>query len=538
MLLKMTALLGGTLALIAPLEAGAGSAGAPDSAALSATSYAARHVTRRFARHPHDSGTCTGAGSNSFVSGFNNVAYGPESAVLAGSTNAVCDGYSAVAAGTGNLISSGGSGTAIYSFVGGGSDSRIFGENDIIGSGSENLVYGEYNGVIAGTLNTVTGLSGFVGSGSGNAVSYYDGFIGAGTNNSVSGQSAADVAGDSNTNSGTDGFIGAGTHDTITASTSAVIGGGNANSIVAQNFEGATSAGGSYSFIGGGGSNSILGAAQGLALYSSIAGGFGNAMTGLYGTIAGGYEGNVSGTAATVGGGEHNVASNTGAFVGGGSSSSATGQYSTIPGGYLNAANGTGSFAAGTLAKARTNGAFVWSDNSSNAPLQSTAPYQFMARAAGGFYLYSNAAATSGVKLAPGSGVWSSLSDRNMKNDIVPLDDATVLAKVASLPVSEWSYDSERGVRHVGPMAQDFYAAFRVGEDDRHITSIDEDGVALAAIKALHAENASLHAVTASLRHENAALRSGMAVIGAREAALEREVARLAATSRTPQRAK
>ncbi len=47
-------------------------------------------------------------------------------------------------------------------------------------------------------------------------------------------------------------------------------------------------------------------------------------------------------------------------------------------------------------------------------------------------------------------------------------------------------------MRHVGPMAQDFYAAFRVGEDDRHITSIDEDGVALAAIKALHAENRDL----------------------------------------------
>jgi regulator of replication initiation timing len=49
-------------------------------------------------------------------------------------------------------------------------------------------------------------------------------------------------------------------------------------------------------------------------------------------------------------------------------------------------------------------------------------------------------------------------------------------------------------------MAQDFYAAFKVGEDDRHITSIDEDGVALAAIKALHHENAGLHAENAALR--------------------------------------
>jgi len=55
-------------------------------------------------------------------------------------------------------------------------------------------------------------------------------------------------------------------------------------------------------------------------------------------------------------------------------------------------------------------------------------------------------------------------------------------------------------VRHVGPMAQDFYAAFKVGEDDKHITSIDEDGVALAAIKALHAENLRLRRELAVLR--------------------------------------
>jgi hypothetical protein len=83
-------------------------------------------------------------------------------------------------------------------------------------------------------------------------------------------------------------------------------------------------------------------------------------------------------------------------------------------------------------------------------------------------------------------GTWASASDRNLKTDVARIDDAAVLDKVAALPISRWSYKSERGVRHVGPMAQDFYAAFGVGEDDKHITSIDEDGVALAAIKALH----------------------------------------------------
>jgi regulator of replication initiation timing len=52
-------------------------------------------------------------------------------------------------------------------------------------------------------------------------------------------------------------------------------------------------------------------------------------------------------------------------------------------------------------------------------------------------------------------------------------------------------------------MAQDFYAAFKVGEDDRHITSIDEDGVALAAIKALAVQNQGLHAENRELYQEN-----------------------------------
>jgi len=70
-------------------------------------------------------------------------------------------------------------------------------------------------------------------------------------------------------------------------------------------------------------------------------------------------------------------------------------------------------------------------------------------------------------------------------------------------------------VRHVGPMAQDFYAAFRVGEDDKHITSIDEDGVALAAIKALHAQNARLTALTATQSSQIAKLSAEVASIRA-----------------------
>ena len=59
-------------------------------------------------------------------------------------------------------------------------------------------------------------------------------------------------------------------------------------------------------------------------------------------------------------------------------------------------------------------------------------------------------------------------------------------------------------------MAQDFYAAFGIGPDDRHIATVDADGVVLAAIQGLNqkltdelkrrdAENAELKEQNCSL---------------------------------------
>lgn len=80
-------------------------------------------------------------------------------------------------------------------------------------------------------------------------------------------------------------------------------------------------------------------------------------------------------------------------------------------------------------------------------------------------------------------------SDRNAKEEFKAVNGREVLAKVAAMPISEWQFKGEgQGSRHVGPMAQDFHAAFGVGQDDRHIATVDADGVALAAIQGLHAE--------------------------------------------------
>jgi hypothetical protein len=84
------------------------------------------------------------------------------------------------------------------------------------------------------------------------------------------------------------------------------------------------------------------------------------------------------------------------------------------------------------------------------------------------------------------SGTVTGSSDRNVKENFAGINPREVLDKVAALPISRWNYKNETDVPHLGPMAQDFYAAFAVGLDDKHISMVDADGVALAAIQGLN----------------------------------------------------
>ena len=97
-------------------------------------------------------------------------------------------------------------------------------------------------------------------------------------------------------------------------------------------------------------------------------------------------------------------------------------------------------------------------------------------------------------------------SDRNSKELITDLNYSDILQAVMAMPIYEWQY-KELDRRHIGPMAQDFHAAFGLGEDDITIASIDADGVALAAIKALHQQNNSQQSEIDALRQEIAELR-------------------------------
>ena len=191
---------------------------------------------------------------------------------------------------------------------------------------------------------------------------------------------------------------------------------------------------------------------------------------------------------ATIGGGYNNSIQTNAqySFLGGGQGNTNTGSYAVIPGGNHNVA-GAYSFAAGNYAQATNTGVFVWGDVSVSTPVSSTNANSWTVRASGGVRFFSNSGMTAGVILAPGGGSFANLSDRNAKEAFAPVNAQTVLAGVAALPLSTWKYKSQdASIRHIGPMAQDFKAAFGVGENDTGITTVDEDGVALAAIQGLN----------------------------------------------------
>lgn len=111
------------------------------------------------------------------------------------------------------------------------------------------------------------------------------------------------------------------------------------------------------------------------------------------------------------------------------------------------------------------------------------------------------------------SGVLTEASDVNAKQDIEPVNGQNILEKLTNLEISEWSYKDAPGDRHVGPMAQDFYAAFGLGNTDKGIATLDSSGVALAAIKALMVENTLLKQRLSLLESQQADMQAVVAKV-------------------------
>jgi trimeric autotransporter adhesin len=431
-------------------------------------------------------------------------------------------------------------------FIGGGG---LYGGSD---DRYPNRVAADFGAIVGGYGNSISDEAGFIGAGYNNRIALgayfsaiggghlsriesdsYGSFIGGGIFNGIEQRSEMSVVSGGYQNTvlsnspnaaiagGYWNFIGPSAHgSTISGGTSnrassfaATIGGGEDNQIgLTANH--ATVAGGfqntnnSYrGTIAGGEGN------RALAVWATVGGGQGNLSGGDYVVIAGGERNAVLSDYGAILGGSHNTNYGSSGSIGGGSDNSTASQFATVPGGVGNGALGSFSFAAGYYARANHNGAFVWADNRVTLdddfiPFESTTNNEFSVRSTGGVRFVSgidaiNGAPMAGVALAPGAGGWSSLSDRHAKENIQSASARDILEKVAALPVATWNYKSQdQSIRHIGPMAQDFHAAFGVGENERTISTVDADGVALAAIRGLNEK----------MDEENRALRAALKV--------------------------
>lgn len=210
-------------------------------------------------------------------------------------------------------------------------------------------------------------------------------------------------------------------------------------------------------------------------------------------------------------------------------------------------ASGATSVALGYAAHTNARqGSFVFGDRSTPDTIRAGVNHSANWRVSGGFRIFTSSDLNAGVTIQSGasqsnwgqydaviststgaylstSGIWTNTSDVNRKHFFADVSGEDVLGRLRTLPVRSWSYKvDDAAVRHLGPTAQDFRAAFDLGNDDKVIGTVDADGVALAAAQALEAR-------TASLRSENDALRAAVAAQGAELADLKERMARLEA---------
>jgi len=94
-------------------------------------------------------------------------------------------------------------------------------------------------------------------------------------------------------------------------------------------------------------------------------------------------------------------------------------------------------------------------------------------------------------------GTYVAVSDKNRKKNSTEVDEADILRRIKTIPIYRYSFFGESDkVERIGPYAQDFYAAFKLGgeiEDvstspDKMLAPSDAIGVLFAALKGLALE--------------------------------------------------
>lgn len=168
--------------------------------------------------------------------------------------------------------------------------------------------------------------------------------------------------------------------------------------------------------------------------------------------------------------------------------------------GYFSTANADYSMAFGYRAStAGFVGAKVFGDASIADSILAIANNEFAVRAAGGFRFRTTANLVNGCNIPAGGTTITCTSSRTTKTNFGQIGGEDVLSRIATMPIMTWSFIEEPGnVKHVGPFAEDFYAAFGLGSDDKAIAIQDVGGINMLAIQALERRTTELAAARAS----------------------------------------
>ena len=277
-------------------------------------------------------------------------------------------------------------------------------------------------------------------------------------------------------------------------------------------------AGGEGSIAMGYGNNASRSSAIAMGTYSTASGNYSTAMgqstaSGFFSTALGNSA--ASSTMATSMGNSIATAYYTTAI----GSSTASGNYSTAIG--QSTASGDYSISIGNSVNTNSQkGACIIGDGGDGDPSHvfgNNAPNQMAMRFTGGYLLYTAGwGYVIGAQLTPGATSWSTISDVHKKENFVPVDDELVLQKIKNFNLSTWNYKGQdvNTMRHYGPMAQDFYAAF--GKDalgkigcDTLINEHDFISINFIAIQALEKRTQQIEI----LQNENSLLQNKNTVL-------------------------
>ena len=484
--------------------------------------------------------------------GFGNQAGGESGDPSSTAFARVGGGFGNVASGASSTVSGGSQNSAagVWSTAGGGVLNVASGERSTVSGGNRNVASGSTAAIVGGNGNSASGGASLVGGGQENSSSGLFGVIGGGFLNVASGRGSVVSGGESNIASGVRSSVGGGQHNSASGSGSSIGGGfsncaggegswagGRAAKVRPGSASGAAGSGcsgvplasdvlgdaGSFvwadslgsPFVSSGRDQFLVRAAGGMAINTNTPAA-GAALT-VAGDVSAGANLTVMGDVLaqadlTVSGQLVTGAVNTGSLAvappGALSFGSTTRQMLNLWGSL---------YALGvqdSVHYVRSFDSFAWFQGGSHEDAA-------FAPGAGGALLMT---LTPGASAAMPTGTaraqsFVSVSDREAKMGFAAIDPVEVLEDVLALPMARWSYRNRPEVRHLGPVAQDFFAAFGLGEGERTISSVDADGVALAAIQGLNAK----------LEAERDQLAQRLEALGAEKRALHERVQRLEA---------